>query len=111
MARTPIAVTPKAIATTDITDLGYTVPADTVATLFLTLVNASTTILDIDIFINDGVVDFIFCTVKIPAGVGKKKRIIALSDQKIGTGFSIKVKATTASAFNAFLSISEISTT
>ncbi len=108
MARTPVAVTPKTIATTDITDLGYTVPANTVSTAFLVLTNATSTILDINIFVSDGTTDFIFCNVKIPSGVGKKKRIVALSDEKLSTGFSIKVKATTTSTFNAFLAISEV---
>lgn len=108
MARTPIAVAPQTISTTDITDLGYVVPDNTVSTPFLDLTNDSSSILDIDIFISDGTKDFIFCNVKIPAGVGKKKRIVALSDQKLGAGFSIKVKATTTSTFNAFLSVSEV---
>lgn len=109
MARLPVAVPPLAIATTDLTSLGYTVPANTVSTAFLVLTNASTSILDIDVFINDGTTDFIFCNVKVPAGVGKKKRVIALPDEKLGTGFSIKIQADSVSPFNAFLSISEIS--
>lgn len=108
MARTPIAVAPKTIATTDITDLGFPVPANTVSTPFLDLTNNSSSILDINIFISDGTTDFIFCNVKIPAGIGKKKRIVALSDQKLGAGFFIRVQATTTDSFNAFLSISEV---
>lgn len=109
MARIPKAISPVTIRTTDIIDFGYTVPANTTATAFLVLTNASSAILSINIFVSDGLTDFIFCSVKIPAGVGKKKRIIALPDEKLGAGFSIKVKCSTIDTFNAFLSISEIS--
>lgn len=109
MARTPVAVTPKTIASTSITNLGYTVPTSVISTAFLVLTNASSSILEIKVFINDGTTSFIFCTVKIPAGVGKKKRIIALPDEKLSAGMSIEVQATTTDTFNAFLSISEIS--
>lgn len=109
MARTPKNLSIEQVATTDLTTLDYVVPVSTVTTATLVLTNTTASIIDVTIFINDTVTDFVFDNVKIPAGIGKRKRIIALPDEKLNAGFLIKVQATTTGAFNAFLSGSEIS--
>lgn len=108
MARTPKNFSIEQVATTDLTTLGYIVPKDTVSSATLVLTNTTSSIIEVSIFINDTVSDFIFDNVKIPAGVGKRKRIISLPDEKLNSGFLIKVQATTSSAFNVFLSGSEL---
>lgn len=107
--RAPSNFTIEQIATTDLVELNYTVPASTVTSATLVLTNTTNSILAIDVYINNTVADFLFCRVDIPAGVGKKSRVMALYDEKLNTGFTIKLQATTASAFNAFLSGSEVS--
>lgn len=109
MARSPKSLSIENIATTNLVTLDYVVPVNLVTVATLVITNASLNILTIDVFINDGTTDFIFCNVKIPGGIGKKKRIIALSDENLNGGFQIKVQATTNDPFNVFLSGSEIS--
>lgn len=108
MARNPKSLAIQQIATTDLTAIAYTVPDDTVTSATLVLTNASTSIIEISIFINNGSGDFILDKVKLPGGVGKRERVISLSDVKQNPGFVIKVQATTSSAFNVFLSGSEV---
>ena len=109
MARTPLNADIQQIATTTLTTLDYVVPVDTVSTAFLVLTNVTAAILDITIYINDGTTDFILVQDKIAGGIGKTWIVKELSTQKLNAGFTIKVQATTATAFNAALSVSEIS--
>jgi len=109
MARTPKNLSIEKIESTGLITLDYIVPDKTVTTATLVLTNTTTLIIEVDIFINNTFSDFILDNVKIPAGAGKRKRIITLSDEKLNAGFLIKVQATTADAFNVFLSGSEIS--
>lgn len=108
MARTPLNASIEQIATTDLTTLDYLVPASTVSTAFLVLTNLTTNILDIAVFINDGTTDFILVQDKIAGGIGKTWIIKELATQKLNAGFTVKVQATTTTAFNAALSVSEV---
>tara|TARA_R110002012_G_scaffold294794_1_gene491091 strand:- start:133 stop:468 length:336 start_codon:yes stop_codon:yes gene_type:complete len=109
MARTPLNASIEQIATTSLTTLDYTVPASTVSTAFLVLTNASTSILDLSVYVNDGTTNFLLVRDKIAAGIGKDWIVKELPTQKLNAGFTIKVQSTTTDAFNAFLSVSEIS--
>jgi hypothetical protein len=109
MARTPLNASIEQIATTNLTTLSYTVPASTVSTPFLVLTNLTTNILDVSVYIDDGATNFLLVKGKIAGGIGKDWIVKELSTQKLNAGFAIKVQATTTDAFNAFLSVSEIS--
>ena len=109
MSRTPLNASIEQIATTDLTTLDYVVPTGAVSTPFLVLTNLTTSILDVTIYTNNGTTDFILVQDKIAGGIGKTWIIKELSTQKLNAGFTIKVQATTATAFNASLSVSEIS--
>ncbi len=108
MARTPLNAFAGQISTTDLISL-YTVPDERVATGFLVLTNTTAVVLDISVYINNGASDFLLVRDKIPAGTGKDWIVKELPTQKLNVGFTIKVQATTSDAFNAFLSVSEIS--
>jgi len=107
MARSPKTLDIRQIESLDLTLL-YTVPVNVVTSPKLVLTNASSSIIEIDIIINDTVTDFKFDNLKLPGGIGKNKRVISVSDLKLNTGFKIKVQSTTATAFNVFLSGTEI---
>ena len=109
MSRTPLNASIQKIATTTLTLLDYIVPPSTVSTAFLVLTNTSENILDIEVYINDGVTDFLIVRNKIPSGIGKDWIVKEISTQKLNAGFTIKVKSDSLNAFNAFLSVSEIS--
>lgn len=109
MSRTPLSASIEQIATTDLTTLDYIVPLSTVSTPFLVITNTTVNALDISIYINNGTEDFLIVQNKIPGGIGKDWIVKELSTQKLNTGFTIKVQSTTINAFNAFLSVSEIS--
>lgn len=108
MARVPKSLAIQAVSTTSLTTLNYIVPTDNVTTATLILTNTTSSIIDVTIFINNTVSDFIIDRVKIPAGSGKRKRITTIADEKLNAGFQIKVQSTTADTFNAFLSGSEV---
>ena len=109
MARVPKSLSIEQVASTDLVVLDYIVPVNTVTTATLVLTNASSVIIDVDIYINNVTSDFIFTNVKLPAGIGKNKRILALPDEKLNAGFTIKLQADSSEPFNVFLSGSEIS--
>ena len=109
MSRTPLNASIERIETDSRITLDYLVPANTVSTASLVLTNTTENILDISVYINDGSTDFILVKNKIAGGIGKEWIIKELPTQKLNTGFAVKVQATTADAFNAFLSVSEIS--
>lgn len=108
MARIPKSLAIQAISSTSLITLNYVVPVDNVTSATLVLTNATSSIIDVTIFINNTVSDFIIDRVKIPSGLGKRKRIVTISDEKLNAGFQIKVQATTTDTFNAFLSGSEV---
>jgi len=109
MARTPKSLSIQTISSTNLITLAYIVPASTVTTATLVITNTSTSILEIDIYINNTVSDFLFEKIKIPAGFGKNKRVLAFTDEKLNQGFQIKLQATTNDEFNVFLSGVEVS--
>ncbi len=109
MARTPKNASIEKIETAELITLDYLVPPSTVTTAFLVLSNLTANILDISVYINDSVSDFLLMSDKIPGGMGKTLHIKELSLEKLNAGFTIKVQSTTNDAFNAFLSVSEIS--
>jgi hypothetical protein len=109
MARTPKNASIQEIATASLTTLNYEVPVSTASTAFLVLTNLTVSILDITVYINDGATDFLLVQEKIAGGIGKTWTVKELSTQKLNATFTIKVQATTATAFNAALSVSEIS--
>lgn len=109
MARKPKSVEIKQITTTSLTTFDYDVPANTVASPSLVITNAASTINTIKIFINDGEDDFLLVEKTIPAGIGKTWRVLEMSDQKLNTGYKIKIQPSSVTAINYFLSVSEIS--
>lgn len=108
MARIPKSLAIQVISSTSLITLNYVVPPGNVTSATLVLTNTTSSIIDVTIFINNTVSDFIIDRVKIPGGSGKRKRITTLSDEKLNAGFLIKVQSTTTDAFNAFLSGSEV---
>lgn len=109
MARAPKSATIEQITTTDLYELDYEVPALTISSPYLVLTNASNNVIDVSIYINNTVNDFLIAREKIPGGIGKERYVKELSTQKLNAGFKIKLQCTTADTFNAFLSVSEIS--
>jgi hypothetical protein len=109
MTRAPKSASVERIATTNLTTLDYLVPVNAVSTPFLGLTNLTANVLDISVYINDGSADFLLIQGKVAGGIGKEWFVKELSTQKLNAGFTVKVQSTTADAFNAFLSVSEIS--
>ena len=109
MARVLKNVVIQAIATTDLTELEYEVPARSVATASLVLSNQSASDLDITVYINNVDADHLLVSEKIPAGSGQTWFVKELNFQKLNSGYKVKVQATTTDAFKAFMSVSEIS--
>ena len=108
MARFPKSLDIQKIASSDLVNLGYTVPKNTVTSATLIVTNASNNVIDVSVYINDTTDDFILTKKKIAAGIGKAWRVIEISDKKLGEGFTIKVQATTNDPYNVFLSGSEV---
>jgi hypothetical protein len=106
--RTPKNADMQTIATTNLVALNYTVPVNTVSTAKLVLTNLASTTNAIEVYINDGLSDFLLAKNTLSAGNGKTWRVLELSDEKLNAGFSVKVKAAGASGYNAFLSVSEV---
>lgn len=90
-------------------ELDYDVPNGTVTTAFLNVTNLSNDINTISVYINDGSDDYLLKSYPVAAGIGKSWRVIELSDQKLNTGYKIKVKASNSGEMNYFLSVTEIS--
>ena len=104
MARTPISATAQ-LATTTLTTI-YTTPAGiNTSSTVLTLTNASTVTLSVDIYIGNGT-DFLQTTLSVPAGIGRKRSYYDLGN--ITTANTVKIQADSASAFNYNFSGSEI---
>ena len=70
MSRSPKSAAIEKIETTDLFALGYVVPEDTVSTAFMVLTNTTDNILDVSVYINDGVEDFLLVRDKIPGQPG-----------------------------------------
>lgn len=109
MSRTPKNAVITELVTTDLTTLAYTIPPSTVTTAYLVVTNNSATTVEVEVYLYDGQDDYLLVSKKIPGGIGKTWRVFELSDQKLNTGQSIKVKQSTANSVNYFLSVSEIS--
>lgn len=108
MARKPLNASIERIETTDLTEL-YVTPTEAVSTASLVLTNLTINIISVAIYINNGNSDFLLVKEKIAGGVGKDWIVKELPTQKLNAGFSVKVQAEASDAFNAFLSVSEIS--
>ena len=109
MARSPKSATIEKFADAAFHTLDYVVPTNKTATAFLVVTNLTMNTNVISVYINNGIDDFLLKTQPLAAGVGKSWRVLELSDLKLNSGFSIKVKASNSSETNYFLSVSEIS--
>lgn len=107
MPRTPKSLEIRQITSSGITTFSYVVPAATITSPNLVITNAAATINDITVIINDGTDDFTLAKRKLPAGIGKTWRVLEMSDQKLDTGFTIKLNLTDAGPVIYFLSGSE----
>lgn len=86
----------------------FTVGNGEVVAPSLVLTNASSNVIDVSVFVNNGSADFLIESRKIPAGVGKNWQVFSLTSQKLNGGFIVKIQATTTDALNHHLSGSVI---
>lgn len=108
MARSPLNLDARQIATTTLTTL-YTVPAGAVASgLSLVVTNAAASANEISVYHNDGTTDFLIRTRTIPGGAGKTWIVAEVAGLKLNAGDLIKVQSGSATAYNTNLSGSEI---
>lgn len=107
MAREPQSLATGQTATIALTSI-YTVNAGEVVAPSLVLTNASANVIEASVYINDGSVDFLLETRKIPAGIGKNWQVFSLTSQRLNPLYQIKIQATTTDALNHHLSGSVI---
>lgn len=103
MARIPQSISFGQTATTAIQTI-YTGSAGDVLAPALVFTNASTNIIEISVFINDGTTDVLIEKRKIAGGIGNKWIVSSINTQKINPLDSIKFQANTANAVNHHLS-------
>lgn len=103
MARTPQSIAIGSISTTTRTTL-ETVATGQVLSPDLVVANNSTSKVDVSIYINNGVSDFLFAQKTLPAGPGKQIYFEKLKTQKINPNQILKIELSSAVSVNYFLS-------
>jgi len=86
----------------------FTVGVGEVVAPALVLTNASANVIEVSVYVSNGLTDFLIEARKIPAGIGKIFSVLSLSTQKLNAGFEVKIQTTTSDPINHHLSGSVI---